>query len=756
MIRFGLRLTLAGGREALTRLIMITVAVAIGVGLLLATLAGINGVNAQNARYAWLNSGIAQVQPDTATSPLWFSLDDDFFDAKTLGRVDVAATGPDSPVPPGIPRLPGPGEYYASPSLAQLLATTHVPQLGDRLGTHMIGIVPDRLLPAPNTLLALSGRTPQEVQALGGKQVTSILPAIPADCRYCITGINAAGLDLVLSVVALALLFPVLMFIGTATRLSATRREQRYAAMRLVGATPRQISVLSTVESTVAAAAGALIGFGLFFAFHRSLAAIPFTGAPFFPQDFALNVWDVLGVAVGVPVGAAVAARLALRRVQISPLGVTRRVRPKPPTALRLIPLLAGLAELRYFLDRRPITSDGQVAAYLPGFLLVMAGLVIAGPWLTMVGARLLAARSRRPATLIAARRLSDDPKARFRAVSGLTLALFVTTVAIGVIGTINFHRAAPEGSAATSLSQWFDHDGTLTALPEGLAAQVSAIPGVRSIVAVHANPMLDNPPPQIRQVRTGGGPPPPPPPSPWKYGDLPGLIACSDLAKVPQYGRCAPGAEVASVFPDFTDAGDAINPAMVWPTATASLAVTDALPLGAVTVDTDGSTAAIEQARTVMESAMRGKGSTPITPRDFATQGRRTLALWQQLANVVILTTLPIAGCSLAVSVAGGLVERKRPFSLLRLTGVPLKALRNVVALESAAPLVASAVVAVAAGLVASDLFLRSQMHYRLLGLSGEYYAIVGAGIAASLGIIASTLPLLRRITGPETARNE
>ena len=42
--------------------------------------------------------------------------------------------------------------------------------------------------------------------------------------------------DLVLSVVAPALLMPVLIFIGTATRLSAARREQRFAAMRLVGA----------------------------------------------------------------------------------------------------------------------------------------------------------------------------------------------------------------------------------------------------------------------------------------------------------------------------------------------------------------------------------------------------------------------------------------------------------------------------------------------------------------------------------------
>ena len=40
MIRLGLRLTLAGGREAVTRLVIIAAAVALGVGLLLTTLAG--------------------------------------------------------------------------------------------------------------------------------------------------------------------------------------------------------------------------------------------------------------------------------------------------------------------------------------------------------------------------------------------------------------------------------------------------------------------------------------------------------------------------------------------------------------------------------------------------------------------------------------------------------------------------------------------------------------------------------------------
>ena len=57
MIRLGFRLTLAGGREAAVRLALIAAAVAVGVGLLLISVAGMNAVNAQNARYAWLNTG---------------------------------------------------------------------------------------------------------------------------------------------------------------------------------------------------------------------------------------------------------------------------------------------------------------------------------------------------------------------------------------------------------------------------------------------------------------------------------------------------------------------------------------------------------------------------------------------------------------------------------------------------------------------------------------------------------------------------
>ncbi len=153
MIRLGLRLAVAGGKEAITRLALIAAAVAVGVGLLLTTLACINAFNAQNARYAWLETGYAGAQAPTgsaAVDPLWWLLRPDYFHGEGIGRVDLAATGPNSPVPPGIPALPGPGEFYASPSLAKLLRDTPAAQLAKRYPGTQIGIIGPDALPSPD------------------------------------------------------------------------------------------------------------------------------------------------------------------------------------------------------------------------------------------------------------------------------------------------------------------------------------------------------------------------------------------------------------------------------------------------------------------------------------------------------------------------------------------------------------------------------------------------------------------------------
>ncbi|MFF5174990.1 FtsX-like permease family protein [Micromonospora sp. NPDC000089] len=717
MIGLALRLAVAGGREALTRLVVIAAAVAVGAGMLLATIAGVNATTAQFTRYATM---YPQPTPGDRTDPLLWSTRDDFFQGRPIIRIDVAATGAHAPVPVGVPRVPQPGEYYASPALRRLLTAVPADQLADRYGRRAAGPVGDAALTSPDTLLVIAGRTPEEVRKLPNtRPVTRIGDNLPPLPRTTI--------DLVLGVVAGGLLFPVLVFIGTATRISAARREQRFAAMRLTGATPRQISVVAAMEAAVAATAGTAVGFALFLAFRERLAGIPFTGMPFFTDDLSLGLPGVLLVACGVPAAAAVAAWVSLRRVRISPLGVSRRVTPRPPRAYRLLPLVLGVAVLAFAFVYRPESADGQTALFLPALLLVMTGLILGGPWLTMVGARVLAGRARRPAALIAARRLADNPRAGFRAISGVMLALFVTTVAVGVMATIEAERGpAPQGSTdAATLSLPLPETGT-PPVPASLPADVRAVPGVRAVAVIRKNP-----------ARTA---------------DF-GVIACADIP--PQYGRCAAGATVAEVPEGLIPWREEASPDRIWPAATVDPADLRRMAPLNVVVNVDG-VAAQERARTVLEQQFPAFFVAPHAPGDFEAEFTDVMRGWRQLADVVVLVSLALAGCSLAVSVVGGLSERRRPFSLLRLAGAPVRALRGVVALESAVPMLAVAGVAVGMGLVCAQLFLRAQMHYTLRPPGAGFFAIVGVALLACLGVIAATLPLLERLTGPETARSE
>jgi hypothetical protein len=113
MIRLGLRLSLNGGKEALVRVFVTAAAVALGVGLLLAALAGGNGLQAQTDRGAWLDTSAQASGSTSGTSTsdrLWWLASIDQFGSQAIDRVDVAAAGPNAPVPPGIAHLPGPGE----------------------------------------------------------------------------------------------------------------------------------------------------------------------------------------------------------------------------------------------------------------------------------------------------------------------------------------------------------------------------------------------------------------------------------------------------------------------------------------------------------------------------------------------------------------------------------------------------------------------------------------------------------------------
>ena len=743
MIRLGLRLTLGSGREAALRVLVTAAAVALGVGLLLVALAGVNGLRAQTDRGAWLDTS-AQTPPSTSGSstsgPLWWLLSVDQFGNQEIDRVDVAATGPGAPIPPGIPHLPGPGEFYASPALTKLLRSVPASELGDRFPGRQIGTIGAAALPSPNSLIIVVGNDDRQLSRAPGAVEVRGIQQTPSNCFSCQSGTGSGPvLQWILAGGACALLLPVLVLIATASRLSAARREERFAAMRLVGATPHQISVIAAVEATVAAVAGAAVGFALLFVFRPLLIHVPFTGAPLAPGDLSLRWLDVVLVVLGVPIVAAASARIALRRVRVSPLGVTRRASSVPPRIVRIVPLLAGIALLAYFDSAgKPKSTGSQILELLVGLALILVGLVLAGPWLTKVGSQLMANRAGRPAGLIAARRLLDNPRAAFRSISGLVLALFVTSAAIGALGSIVATRTQGGSARSTdTLVDQFCGDTTGCGAGTDVASVSPAVltgfrstPGVKGVTVVHV--------------------------SPFPGQNFTGVVACAELAKTPAIGRCAPGATVAAIgyFLQPSSANTSVS-STVWPSAHLPVASIASLPVEAVAVATNGSSSSLERVRTSLERAFPLRGA-PVGVEAITPKVSRFLTMVQDMTDVVIVASLIIAACSLAVNIAAGLSERKRPFSLLRLTGVPAGVLRRVVALESALPLLLVAVVSIAVGLVAAALFLSSQFDIALRIPGIAYWATVVGGVAASLAIVASTFPLLNRITGPEVARNE
>ena len=744
MIRLGLRLTLGSGREAALRVLVTAAAVALGVGLLLASLAGVNGLHAQTDRGAWLDTSAQSSRPASTSGQLWWLSGTDQFGNQEIDRVDIAAAGPGAPVPPGIAHLPGPGEYDVSPALMALFKSESANELRERYPGHQIGTIGAAALPSPNSLIIVIGHTARQLSQAPGAVEVGAIQRTPSSCYACQnTGGSGAVLQFILVGGAVALLLPVLILIATASRLSAARREERFAAMRLVGATPRQISVVSAVEAVVAAVAGVAVGFALFFAFRPLLYHVPFTGAPLAAGDLSLRWTDIVLAVIGVPVAAVVSARLALRRVRISPLGVQRRASSRLPRIARIIPLLAGIAVLAYFdAAGKPGAVGGQLLELLAGFVLLIVGLVLAGPWFTTAGARLMASRASRPATLIAARRLLDNPKAAFRFIGGLVIALFVGSAAIGALSSIAAASSSGGGSAGRgTLAEPFCSFSTsncpasaqVPSVPGQVLAGLRTTPGVRSVTLVHQGPS------QAEQMKSFG------------------VVACNQLAGTPAIGKCAPGETVASVGYFFSHllGHNSHASSTIWPSANMSVASAARLPVDAVVVATDGSPGSLERARTTLERDFPFQGAA-VAVDAFDPSTARLLTMIQDMTDVVIVASLIIASCSLAVNIAAGLGERKRSFSLLRLTGVPTGLLHRVVALESALPLLLVAAVSIVVGLVSAALYLHSQVGIAFSIPGIPYWATVIGGLAVSLAIIASTFPLLTRMTGPEVARNE
>lgn len=738
-----LKLAVVGGRSAYGRLAGIAGGVAVGVCLLLLLWGGANGLSSRDERGAWLRetgrpsvaasptadpttSGPGTPVPLTADAVLMEANPVEVFRDQLINRRDVAALGSTTVTIPGIGAPPEPGYYYASPALQRLIESTPRDELGDRFGV-FAGTIDDAALPGPDSLIVVTGATEAELRQNGRAVLVSDFTTNPY-------GGSAAAYNTVLSIGAIAVFFPVLLLISIVTGLGAAQRRERFATLRLIGASPQAVSRIAAVETAVPSLIGAVLGVGLALVLRPAAAQIPVNGTRMFAADLSTGWAAAAAVVAAVVAASALVAAQRTARAGIGPLGVTRAVHEKTPTMWRTVPLLAGLAAMITAVLLVRVLDAGQPWLESPllilGFLLILVGIVVIGPWLTRLVSRIGLRQARSASAVIAASRIHKTPVATFRSVSGLVIAVFVVSVFAGGSSIIESTEAPPAGPGLLQ--------------PTSLHATVSAgrTPAQAVEAAREAGEL-----PGLRNASVGYGP-----------GALSGPEAGPEI-----YFRAAdaaglgfediPVSEVVTVDTSFL---------WYWSTQPSALTAAPAANLEGlvpvvIVLGTDGTPEAMDRARTALD----GSGITAIpatSPLDLKLQSTgRLIQGLAVLAYLGMFAAIAIAGLSLAVATASAVLDRKRVLGLMRLMGMPVSVLRRVITREAAVPLLTVLLLSVGLGfLVAWLMVTLIDDTYQMTWPAPVYFVALGLSLLLALGALTATFGLIRGNTAMTATRFE
>lgn len=766
---------LLGARLALTanrmRLVATTIAVSFTVAFLLAAMGALPSRQAKLDRLDARN--VVQVDSQVATgmtapaAVVRLESQVGTYRGRPL-TVRFVSAEPGGPLPPGLTRYPRAGEVIASPDLADVLRGHRAGELATRVPGHLVGTVAEPGLAGPHELYAYVGvagfdhETPQ-VQSYGSHYVRQ--PA-PRELRI------AAWLG------ALGLLLPVLVLVATATRLSASSRDRRLAALRLVGATPKQASAIAGAEGLVSGILGTAGGLVAFWLLRGpACALLPFPEGVY-AQDLMPPLTMLLAVLVGVPLLAAVSGVLALRRVVTSPLGVRRTARVKTAAWWRLAPLLSGLAMLivlRVNHTAWPLGTPPGTTLLLLGGGLTLVGVAVAAPVLSQLGGRLLGRLPGLSASL-AARRIDADPTASARVVTGMVLVLFVSAWLLAFLPVLESSRDSGEKELLSYVSAGTVITASDVRKRPDLAA-VQRVPGVRA-VAVLGYAALTPP----GWVSDDGS-------DPARTSHTVDVGSCTALARVTRrHLPCGQGTvfrvsvsgapDTASGSPlaagervGVLDSQGVVAAHLVLPARIPELPIPaySGLLQGELLVDpallpaapsrlvvtTDGRADTVENVRAVLPLDLAMSAQT-VAERVKA--GASVYLGYRRAVKIGIVLALLVGAASLAVTTADAVAERRRSLATLVALGTPLRVLRRTVLLQTAAPMLSNVVVTLAAAAMASACYLgvTTSVPTGVPLPWGSWALTALAAVVAVLLATAATLPLVSAVGRPEALRAE
>ncbi|ATY11666.1 ABC transporter permease [Amycolatopsis sp. AA4] len=758
----GLRLAVGGGRmsgSALLRLAMTAFGIALAVAVLLPAASVSHLVDARADRAAAIKQ---DTTPREGIAPLatyrWYpSVGEDF-----LQLTAVAATGPNSPVPPGLSRLPAPGELIVSPALAEKLNSAQSASLRAGLPGTVVGQIAEQGVSDAADLTAYYGSTAAEIKAEGENASSVYAYGKPVE-GFALSAI----MWMVVAPIAAVLLLPLLIFVTTASRMGAAQRERRLAALRLIGVDARQIKRVAAAESLVGAVLGLVAGGALFYALRPFIGDwLPF-GLRVFPDDFTPSWVALLVIVLLVPGLAVGSALFGLRRTIVEPLGVVRQGKPvRRRMWWRWTITGVGAVFLFGTLVFAPGSGDQAAAlALAAGSVFLLMGVAALLPWLVeRIVERL---RGGPPSWQLAVRRLQLDSGTASRVVSGLVVVLAGTILIQGVLTSMTARTSrsfeTPAGVAAAPVRV-----DTTSAHEAEVRQRLSGVPGVTGVHSARSLQLTSG----EREV----------------YGTVGDCVALKTQADI---GDCADGdvfyvaGSSAQAAPkgdyqltSYRDGKPVPGPQWTVPdhvrvvpssntakAAASSLLVTPGafgdhkLPTERIELFVAGP-GSVESlidrvATAVRPLAWKAEVGKTDYLSDYAGRDQRMVENFRAVLLTASLFVLAVAAMSLLMLSIEQISERRRPLAALSAAGVPIGVLARGSLWQTAVPVVVGVVLAVGAGLGLTAPILR--LAKLPMMVDGTVLAgLAGAAVAAVLLVTALTLPLLRQVTRLDTLRSE
>ncbi|MDF3292071.1 FtsX-like permease family protein [Streptomyces silvisoli] len=765
-LALGARFAAGSGTEGWTRTLLTAVGVALGVMLLLVAAAVPAMLNNRTDRSYAKEAAYPAGGTRPAANTLLVK------DANTTFRQDrisgslLQPEGPNAPVPPGVPRLPGPNEMVVSPGLAKLLNAPDNDLLRQRLPYRVVGTIGYQGLTGPDDLSyyagtrSLSGDTDGSfrIDHFGLKRESSPLNPI---------------LLLLVVMIFVVLLMPVMVFIGTAVRFGGERRDRRLAALRLVGADVPMARRIAAGEALFGSLIGLVAGGGLFLVVRQFVGSFSMMGVGVFPSDVTPSAALVALIALAVPAAAVAVTLFALRGVTIEPLGVVRAATPRARRLWwRLVLPVLGLALLFPLIGRvgmRGSVNQYQIAA---GTVLLLVGLASTLPWLVEAVVRRF--QGGPLPWQLATRRLQLSSGTAARMVSGITVAVAGAIALQTLFAGAEHYFTSSTGQdpdRAQIIARVHVRDGTRA---QRVITAFRTTQGVRSALGT-TEAMAAGDSSNDRRV-------------PVTVAD------CTTLREIAQVGDCAPDSVFVVKEPDSDPSAQYAMPGkrldlnvpdigaprpggprpwtipadarIVQPRQDAAgmqhygvLATPGALsvselasPLASVAMTLDPNDP--EAADRVRNTGTRLDPSDPTMMLTSTSQDRTFSSIRRGLLAGATATLLVI-GASMLVSTLEQLRERKRLLAVLVAFGTRRGTLALSVLWQAAVPVVIGLGLALVGGLGLGTVLLKmvkAPVRFDWAGVAG----MTGAGAAVVLLVTVLSLPPLWRMMRPEGLRTE